>query len=67
MINGMCWVNASCLGTQMTEASLCKAFSVEAGLEGILKAADWPWHFHFFQFSHKSIVNDFPTVIFHIV
>jgi len=67
MINGICWVNALCLGTQMREAALFKAFSVGARLEDILKAADWPWHFHFPQFSHKSIVNDFPIVIFHTV
>lgn len=67
MINGMCWDNALCLGTQMLEGALCKAFSVGARWEDILKAVNWPWHFHFPQFSHQSIVNDFPTVIFHRV
>lgn len=67
MINGMCWANAFCLGTQMIEAASCKAFSVGARLEDILKAVDWPWRFHFPQFSHKSIVNESPTVIFHTV
>lgn len=36
MINGMCWANALCLGTQMIEAASCKAFSVGARLEVIL-------------------------------
>lgn len=67
MINGMCWANALCLGTQMIEAASCKAFSVGARLEDILKAVGWPWQFHFPQFSHKSIVSDSATVIFHTV
>lgn len=67
MINGICWLNALCFVTQMIEAALSKAFSLGARLEDIVKATDWLQHFHFSQFSHKSIVNDFPTVIFHMV